>query len=89
MDLPPLPQPVPGRMQLVAFVDGGRVELNRNPWLAGDNRRTLGGAGVGANWGDPGNFLVRAYYARKLGNESASSAPDKSGRFWLQLVKYL
>lgn len=89
MDLPPLPQPVPGHMQLVAFVDAGHVQPNRRPWLAGDNRRTLSGAGVGVNWGDPGNFLVRAYYARKLGNESASSAPDKSGRFWLQLVKYL
>ena len=49
----------------------------------------LSGAGVGVNWADADNFLVRAYYARKLGNESATSAPDRSGRFWIQLVKYL
>jgi hemolysin activation/secretion protein len=89
MDLPPPPEGVPGRMQLLAFVDTGSVRLNDTPWAAGDNRRTLSGAGVGIHWGDPGNFLVRAFYARKLGNEPALSAPDKSGRFWLQLVKYL
>jgi len=89
MDLPPLPAPVPGRMQLVAFADSSTVTLNRDPWLASDNRRTLSGAGVGVNWAAPDNFLVRAFYARKLGSEPATSAPDKSGRFWLQLVKYL
>jgi hemolysin activation/secretion protein len=89
MDLPPLSQSMPGRMQLVAFVDAGRVTLHRDPWAGGENQRTLSGAGVGLNWGDPGNFLVRAYYARKLGSEPATSAPDKSGRFWIQLVKYL
>jgi hemolysin activation/secretion protein len=88
MDLPPPPPSIPGRVQLVAFVDGGHVTLNRKPWLAGDNRRTLSGAGVGVNWADPGNFLVRAFYARKLGSEVATSAPDRSGRFWVQLVKY-
>lgn len=89
MDLPPLPAPVPGSAQLVAFVDTGTVRMNKEPWAAGDNSRTLSGAGVGINWGEAGNFLVRASYARKLGGETATSSPDKSGRFWIQLVKYL
>ena len=89
VDLPPLPAPVPGRLQLVAFADTGHVTLNRKPWVAGDNDRTLSGAGIGVNWADPGNFLVRAYYAHRLGGERALSAPDRSGRFWIQLVKYL
>lgn len=89
MDLPPLPASVPGRMQLAVFADSGTVRLNKEPWAPGDNRRTLSGAGVGLNWADPGNFLVRTYYARKLGGEDATSAPDRSGRFWIQLVKYL
>ncbi len=75
-------------MQLVAFVDAGTVTHDRNPWFAADNHRTLYGAGVGVNWAQPGNFLVRAYYARRLGSEPATSAPDKSGRVWVQLVKY-
>jgi hemolysin activation/secretion protein len=87
MDLPPL-EAVPGRLQLVAFVDSGHVRINRNPWAPGDNGRTLSGAGVGVNWADPGNFLVRAYYAHRIGGGHAISAPDRSGRFWVQLVKY-
>lgn len=87
MDLPKF-DALPGRMQLAGFVDTGSVTHNRNPWAAGSNRRTLSGAGVGVNWGDPGNFLVRAFYARKLGNAVATSSPDRSGRFWVQLVKY-
>ena len=88
MLLPPLSDRMPGRVQLVAFVDAGSVRTNKDPWTVGDNRRTLSGAGVGAVWSDPGNFMLRAYYARKLGNERATSSPDKSGRFWIQGVKY-
>ncbi len=84
----PKPASLPGYMQLAAFVDAGSVRTNHSPWAPGPNDRTLSGAGFGINWGDPGNFLVRAYYARKLGNQVALSAPDRSGRFWVQLVKY-
>ncbi len=79
---------LPGHLELVGFVDTGTVTLHRNPWFAGDNRRTLSGAGVGLNWGEAGNFLVRTSYAWKLGNEKALSSPDKSGRFWIQAIKY-
>lgn len=79
---------LPGHLELVGFVDTGTVRLHRNPWFAGDNRRTLSGAGVGLNWGEAGNFLVRTYYAWKLGSEKALSSPDKSGRFWIQAIKY-
>ena len=79
---------VPGQVRLLGFVDNGRVTINKNPWYVGDNERTLSSAGVGMTWDDPGNFAVRTYYARKLGNEDALSAPDKSGRFWIQAIKY-
>lgn len=84
----PTPAQLPGQVQLIGFVDAGRVTTHKNPWDAGDNRRTLSGAGVGLNWSETNNFMVRAFYARKLGNETATSAPDKSGRFWIQAVKY-
>jgi len=77
-----------GQVHLIGFVDTGTVTINKNPWTAGSNRRTLSGAGVGINWSETNNFVVRAYYAFKLGNEEATSAPDKSGRFWIQVVKY-
>ena len=77
-----------GQMQLAAFIDTGTVTLNKKPWANGDNRRSLSGFGLGLSWADNDNFVVKAYYARKLGTASASSAPDKNGRFWLQAVKY-
>ncbi len=86
--LPTFSEHVPGRMQLVGFADTGSVLLNKNPWTGGSNRRTLSGAGIGVNWVDDSNFIVKAFYAHKLGNAKATSAPDESGRFWLQAVKY-
>ncbi|MGV8941995.1 MAG: ShlB/FhaC/HecB family hemolysin secretion/activation protein [Lysobacter sp.] len=83
-----LSQSVPGQVHLLGFADAGKITINKNPWNAADNDRTLSGMGVGAMWGDPGNFAVRTYYARKLGGEDALSAPDKSGRFWIQAIKY-
>ena len=86
--LPKFSEQFPGQLQLVGFVDTGSVTLNKNPWDARDNRRTLSGAGVGLNWSAANNFVVRTSYARKLGSGTATSAPDKSGRFWIQAVKY-
>lgn len=83
-----LSQRVPGQVHLLGFVDAGKVTIDKNPWFAGSNERTLSGAGVGVTWEEPGDFAVRSYYARKLGSEEAISAPDESGRFWIQAVKY-
>lgn len=83
-----LSERVPGQVHLLGFVDAGNVTIDKDPWFAGSNDRNLSGTGVGATWVDPGNFAIRTYYARKLGNEDAISAPDKSGRFWIQAIKY-
>lgn len=77
-----------GQLQLIAFVDTGTVTAHRNAWAFGPNRRTLSGAGVGLNWTVANDLVVKAYYAHKLGNSTATSAPDRSGRFWIQAVKY-
>jgi hemolysin activation/secretion protein len=79
---------VSNRMQLIGFVDHGSVTTNKDAWTVGPNRRTLSGAGIGLSWADNNNFVVKAYYAHKLGNEKALSAPDSAGRFWIQAVKY-
>lgn len=77
-----------GQMQLIGFIDHGSVSADRNPWTAGDNHRSLSGAGIGLSWFDNNNLSVRAYYAHKVGNAPALSAPDSASRFWLQAVKY-
>ena len=84
----PKAESLPGRTHLIGFVDAGSVTINKNPWAGGVNQRNLAAYGVGLTWTEPGNFLVRMYYARKLGNEIATSAPDWPGRFWIQAVKY-
>jgi hemolysin activation/secretion protein len=86
--LPRFPENLPGQVHLIGFVDHGSVTVNKKPWAAGQNHRTLSAAGVGLTWSETDNFMVRAYYARKIGSETATSAPDKSGRFWIQAVKY-
>ncbi|APG04834.1 peptide transporter [Luteibacter rhizovicinus DSM 16549] len=79
---------VPGDVHLLGFVDNGGVTVSRNPWNDTSNHRHLSSVGIGLDWTEQGNFSLRTYYAWKLGNESAVSAPDKSGRFWIQAIKY-
>ncbi|MDO8788399.1 MAG: ShlB/FhaC/HecB family hemolysin secretion/activation protein [Sulfuritalea sp.] len=86
--LPKFSATLPGQMHLIGFVDTGSVKTHKNPWVAGPNSRTLSGIGIGLSWAEANNFLARAYYAVKLGNEKPTSAPDQSGRLWFQLVKY-
>jgi hemolysin activation/secretion protein len=79
---------VPGQVHLIGFVDNGHVTINKHPWYAGFNSETVSSGGVGMTWDDPGDFSVRTYYATKLGSQRAISAPDRSGRFWIELIKY-
>jgi hemolysin activation/secretion protein len=88
LKLPKMTERLPGQLQLVGFADTGTVSLNQNYWAIGQNNRTLSGAGVGINWVNYNDFVVKLAYAFKLGSEQANSAPDESGRFWVQAVKY-
>lgn len=83
-----LPAGATSQVHLAAFLDAGTVKLHHKPWLAEKQRRHLSGAGVGVYWTRARDFSVKAFYAHKLGHEDALSAPDKSGRIWLQAVKY-
>lgn len=83
-----MPSPMVGQFHIAAFMDTGAVTLSHSPWTSGNNSRHLSGAGVGAYWTRANDFSLKAFYAWKLGHEDALSAPDKSGRFWVQAVKY-
>lgn len=84
----PKPKSLPGAANLIGFVESGSVTINKKPWAAGVNQRSLGAYGLGLTYGEPGNFAIRMYYARKLSDTAAISAPDRSGRFWIQAIKY-
>ncbi len=86
--LPKFSESLPGQIHLVGFVDTGRVTIDKNPWTAGQNHRTLSGAGIGLTWAEYNNFEVSVYWAHKLGDAVATSAPDENSRIWLRGVKY-
>lgn len=75
--------------QVAAFYDRGRAILNHHSWNgAGENQRTLSGAGIGFIWNQPNQYMLRLDYAWKIGREEATADKDKNGRLWLQSVKY-
>jgi hemolysin activation/secretion protein len=80
---------LPAGFQLVGFLDTGRAKLNEDRWPAatGQNTRTLSDWGLGLNWSHPEGYVVKAFYAHKIGNADATSDNDKTERFWIQAVK--
>jgi hemolysin activation/secretion protein len=78
---------LPGELGLFGFVDVGQVKFADDPWATGPNRARRSGIGAGLSWAAPGGTLARLSYARKLGDEAATSGPDKPGRFWFQISK--
>lgn len=70
------------------FFDCGAVQLNKTAWAEGNNFRSLSGAGVGLLWTRGSDYSLRLDYAWKTSAEAATSDTDKSGRLWLQAVKY-
>lgn len=86
--LPELPPHLPGRVQLIAFVDTGSVTVNHAAFGGGQNYLTRSGVGVGAIWSDPNNFAVTATYAHPIGGTKATSYPGNWGQLWVKFVKY-
>lgn len=64
------------------FFDGGRVTLNKNPWVAGDNTRDLSGAGFGLDWA-PADWTVKGTLAWRLSGAPTSDT-DRTPRLWVQ-----
>lgn len=76
-------------LYLNTFYDYGNVMVNKRPYNgAGDNRRSLMGAGLGLLWVRDRDFAVRMDYAWKIGEDQTAANRDKRGCFWLQGVKY-
>jgi hemolysin activation/secretion protein len=79
---------LPGQLQLAGFVDVGAVRIAKDPWFPGSNSLHRSGYGASLSWARANDFMVTAAYARKLGSTPATSAPDRSGRLWVQIVKF-
>lgn len=83
-----LPQfALPGRLQLIGFVDVGAIRIAKDPWFTGSNVVHRSGIGAGVNWNAPNNFLAQAFYAHKLGDRPSTLFDDGDGRFWFRVAK--
>jgi hemolysin activation/secretion protein len=78
---------LPGQLQAIAFIDVGAVDYAHEPWFVGRNREKRSGFGGGLIWSGPAGLIVKASYAHKLGDAAVTSGPDRSGRFWFQVIK--
>ncbi|CQR70113.1 Heme/hemopexin transporter protein HuxB precursor [Sporomusa ovata DSM 2662] len=71
--------------QLAAFIDSGRVSIDKNPITgSGDNSRLLTGAGLGLILNKQKDYTLRVDYAWKLSSSDATADRDKSGRWWVK-----
>lgn len=97
---------VPGfnfaNLQVVGFVDTGRITLNNTPWGGSQpigrpnfpNTYSLSGAGIGLNLYKKASFSVNSSVAWKLGSNAGadvigrdSDGGSRGWRSWIQLVK--
>lgn len=87
LDLAPRTGALPGRFQLIGFVDAGEVDFAHDPWFTGPNQARRSGGGIGVNWFGGDDLVVRASYARRFDDQVSTSGPDERGRVWVQIVK--
>lgn len=72
-------------LSLASFVDYGSVQANKNTWSgAGDNRKSLAGAGLGLLWQPQNDLNLRLDYAWKMGSRAADSDPGTNHHIWLR-----
>ena len=88
--------------QAKAFVDTGRIRLNKETWPGWEggsaipNRYSLSGIGLGLDWNRPGDWLFSTTMALPLGNNPGQTATERNNdgtnpdaaRFWLSLTKF-
>lgn len=88
LDLAPsLTRGLPGRFEMITFIDAGEVDFAHSPWFDGPNHARRSGGGVGINWFGPKDVILRAAYAHRFNDQVSTSGPDEGGRAWFQLVK--
>lgn len=73
--------------QLSGFADAGRVRVQHQPWAAGNNHRSLSGAGFGL-YRNGTDWSMETAVAWRVGSPPATSAPDKRPRLWVKAQTY-
>ena len=77
-----------GNLQALAFIDSARVNINRRPWITGDDSVSLSGVGVGLRWSSDSLWEASAVLATKVGSSSSPLlGASSSTRGWLIVGK--
>lgn len=74
------------QLQGVLFYDAGSVDISHNPYAAGDNSRSIAGAGLGLN-GQYGRLQFRTSVAWRTSGGQPTSEPasvKRNPRWWVQ-----
>ena len=82
-----------GDLTFSAFIDHGQVKTLEDPPPADPtrdrNKRSITGGGLGVSLGREGNFLVRAFAASPIDDETPiSDTKKRDPRIWVQAVKW-
>lgn len=78
--------PIPGSLQLAAFVDSGYAVIHDQP-VAPDNTRTLTGVGFGLNWFDADSFSLRTSVAWRTAGDATGKSETSQPTVYFQAVK--
>lgn len=79
--------PTPGLWQAIAFVDSGRVQVEKTVFVSGPNAATISGAGVGLSWFGLQGLSVTAGLAAPIGATPKLVGTTASARLWVQVQK--
>jgi hemolysin activation/secretion protein len=83
----PAIEPIPGRFQLIGFIDTGYSRINAIP-LPGDRSRHLTGYGFGINWLGAAGFNLRTSLAwRDVKAQPLSDPNQQAPQAYFQLIK--
>jgi hemolysin activation/secretion protein len=78
--------PLPGSLQLAAFIDHGYVAVHVNP-LDPDNSRNLTGVGFGISWFDEGGFSIRTSTAWRTAGDATGKSGMENPTIYFQAAK--
>ena len=78
--------PLPGSIQLAAFVDYGFAVIHDTP-LEPDNTRNLTGVGLGVSWFDEGGFNIRSSVAWRTAGAATGKSELTQPTVYFQAVK--
>ncbi|KAF3998149.1 ShlB/FhaC/HecB family hemolysin secretion/activation protein [Glaciimonas immobilis] len=78
---------IAGTWQVIAFIDSGRVLVDKAVFGSGTNAGTISGTGVGLNWFQAEGWNITSGVAVAIGATPKLVGTNNSARLWMQIQK--